>query len=136
MTFMRIFTFCPVLYETMAESAPNKSQLLHILAQKTGMTYAQASRMYDVLVEITEESLKKHGTLMLPGLLKITMLDRAARPSCRGINPWTQEAMTIKAKPAHKGIKLQALKGLKDMIKIDGTDESPRELSIAKEPEP
>jgi len=56
------------------------------------------------------------GEFILPGLLKIQAVKKAATKARQGINPATQEPMTIPAKPAHKVVKVKLLKKLKDMV--------------------
>jgi nucleoid DNA-binding protein len=41
---------------------------------------------------------------------------RPARKARKGINPFTGEETTFAAKPAHTVVKVQPLKGLKDMV--------------------
>lgn len=55
------------------------------------------------------------GKFVMPGLLKINVVKKAARPARKGINPFTGEEVIFKAKPAHKVIKIKALKKLKEM---------------------
>jgi nucleoid DNA-binding protein len=40
---------------------------------------------------------------------------KPARPARKGVNPFTGEEVMFKAKPAHKVIKIKALKKLKEM---------------------
>lgn len=55
------------------------------------------------------------GKFVLPGILKITVVKKAARPARKGINPFTGEEVVFKAKPAHKVVKIKALKKLKEL---------------------
>jgi nucleoid DNA-binding protein len=48
--------------------------------------------------------------------MKIKVVNKPARPARMGVNPFTGEEMMFKAKPASKGVKVLALKGLKDMV--------------------
>ncbi len=66
------------------------------------------------LIELHVKS-KGPGKFVLPGLLKINVVKKAARPARRGINPFTGEEVMFKAKPAHKVVKVKALRKLKDM---------------------
>lgn len=56
------------------------------------------------------------GKFVYPGLLKIVVVKKPARPARKGINPFTGEETMFKAKPAHKVVKVKALKKLKEMI--------------------
>ena len=56
------------------------------------------------------------GEVLIPGLLKLNIVDKPATPKHEGVNPFTKEPMTYKAKPARKVIKVRTLKALKDAI--------------------
>jgi hypothetical protein len=44
------------------------------------------------------------------------VVKKPATKARQGINPFTKEPMTFKAKPARKLVKVRALKGLKDSL--------------------
>lgn len=67
-----------------------------------------------LLIELHVKS-KGPGKFVLPGLLKINVVKKPARPARKGINPFTGEEVMFKAKPAHKVIKVKALRKLKEM---------------------
>jgi DNA-binding protein HU-beta len=52
----------------------------------------------------------------LPGLLKLIVVDKPATQQHEGVNPFTKEPMTFKAKAARKVIRVKSLKVLKDSI--------------------
>ena len=56
------------------------------------------------------------GTFTVPGLMKIKVVRKPATKARKGTNPFTGEEMMFKAKPARNVVKVQALKGLKDMV--------------------
>jgi nucleoid DNA-binding protein len=49
--------------------------------------------------------------------MKIKVVRKPATKEREGINPFTGEKTIFKAKPARNVVKVQALKGLKDMVK-------------------
>jgi nucleoid DNA-binding protein len=67
-----------------------------------------------LLIELHVKS-KGPGKFVLPGLLKINVVKKPARPARKGINPFTGEEVMFKAKPAHKVVKVKALRKLKEM---------------------
>ena len=71
----------------------------------------------DELAVIIERHIKKRavGEFALPGLLKIKTVKKPAKKARKGVNPFTGEATTFKARPASTGVKVTALKRLKDM---------------------
>ena len=55
------------------------------------------------------------GIFVVPGLVKIKLVEKPATPEHKGINPFTQQETVFKAKPARKVVKVRPLKALKDM---------------------
>jgi nucleoid DNA-binding protein len=53
---------------------------------------------------------------VIPGLLKLTSVKKAAVPAREGINPFTKEKTMFKARPARTVIKPRPLKALKDAV--------------------
>ena len=49
--------------------------------------------------------------------MKIIVINKPATKAREGINPFTKEKTTFKAKPARKVIKVRPLKALKDFAK-------------------
>jgi nucleoid DNA-binding protein len=96
----------------------NKSQFVIAMAEKSGLNPKQASSALDALNVIVVEQLGKRGPgdVLIPGLLKLNVVDKPAISQHEGVNPFTKEPMTYKAKPAHKVIKVRVLKALKDAV--------------------
>ena len=67
---------------------------------------------------IVAEQLGKRGPgeVLIPGLLKLFVIDKPATRQHKGINPFTKEPMIYKAKAASKVIKARPLKALIDAI--------------------
>lgn len=94
-----------------------KAQLFKNIAADTGLTQAQVDQVFAALEKVIKSELKSSGTVSaLPGLLKIKKVDKPMRKARMGRNPATGEQMMFKAKPASKGVRCTALKGLKEMV--------------------
>ena len=93
-----------------------KSQLLSEVAERSGTTKKLAGEVLDALRDVVIEQLKVKAPVTVPGLLKFTLKDKPAVPARTGINPFTKEPTTFKAKPASKAVKAQPLKALKDAV--------------------
>ena len=95
-----------------------KAQLLSAIAEETGLTRRQVADVMDSLGGQIQRHIKKRaaGTFTLPSLLKIKTVRKPARKARKGINPFTGEETTFAAKPAHTVVKIQPLKGLRDMV--------------------
>lgn len=103
---------------TAVQQPMTKAQLLSVIAEETGLTRKQITEVMDSLSGQIQRHIKKRGPGMftLPGLLKIKTVRKPARKARKGINPFTGEETTFAAKPAHTVVKIQPLKGLKDMV--------------------
>jgi nucleoid DNA-binding protein len=107
----------------MAKKAPtikdrySKTQILDEIAANTELSRKQVGAVLDGLTEIIEGHIKKNavGEFVLPGLLKISTVRKPATKARKGINPFTKEEVTFKAKPASTTVKVRPLKKLKDM---------------------
>jgi len=102
----------------MTNTRMNKSQFVAALAEKSGLDKKQATSALDTINTIVAQQLGKQGPgeVLIPGLLKLSIVDKPATPKHEGINPFTKQPMTYKAKPARKVIRVRTLKALKDAI--------------------
>jgi DNA-binding protein HU-beta len=102
----------------MPDKRMSKSQFVATLAEKSGLDKKQATSALDMINAIVAQQLGKRGPgeVLIPGLLKLNVVDKPATSKHEGINPFTKEPMTFKARPARKVIKVRPLKALKDAI--------------------
>jgi nucleoid DNA-binding protein len=100
------------------QSPMSKSQVLSEVAENTGISRKQAAAVLEEITTLIKRHIGKKGpgTFTLPGLFKITTVKKKAVPARKGINPFTGEETTFKAKPARTVIKVRALKKMKDMV--------------------
>lgn len=96
----------------------SKSQLLSEVATSTELSRKQVALVLEELTGVIKRHIGKKGpgTFTLPGLFKVTTVKKKAVPARKGINPFTKEETTFKAKPARTVIKVRALKKMKDMV--------------------
>lgn len=106
----------PAVVKPIAERQ-NKTQILQHISDVTELNKKQVQAVLDELTNIIEGHIKKKGVgeFVLPGLLKITTVKKPATKARKGINPFTGEEVTFKAKPASTSVKVRALKKLKEM---------------------
>ena len=95
----------------------SKTQILDQIAESTELSRRQVAAVLDSLSDVIEAHVKKNavGEFVLPGLLKINTVRKPAVKARKGINPFTKEEVTFKAKPATTVVKVRPLKKLKDM---------------------
>src|SRR4051794_22881315 len=96
-----------------------KSQILTSIAEQAGLSRKQVSTTLEALSGMIKQGVSKKGPgiFVLPGLMKITVINKPATKARKGINPFTKEEQMFKAKPARRVIKVRPLKALKDMAK-------------------
>lgn len=88
-----------------------KAELVVKIADKAGMTKANAERALNAFLESVEDTLVKDGKLMLTGFGTFAVESRKAR---KGRNPRTGQEIEI---PASKVVKFRPGKLLKDAVK-------------------
>ncbi|EKD92243.1 MAG: DNA-binding protein [uncultured bacterium] len=103
---------------TIKVTAPlKKSQLYSHLAECTQLTRKDIANVFDALSEVTQSHLKKGapGEFTVPSLMKIKIIHKPATKARKGINPFTGQETTFKARPARNVVKVRPLKALKEM---------------------
>lgn len=88
-----------------------KTDLVQVVADKTGLTKKAAGEAVDALVNAVADAMKAGDEVMLTGFGKFYVSKVAAK---QGINPQTLKPLTI---AAHNAPKFKAGKALKDAVK-------------------
>ena len=97
-------------------AAPTKSDVVNQICKDAELSRKQVAAVFESLNGIIKKSLRGYGMFTLPGLLKMKVVKKPATKARQGINPFTKEPMTFKAKPASKKIRLLPLKSLKALV--------------------
>jgi nucleoid DNA-binding protein len=102
----------------MASKRMSKTQFVAAVAEKSGLTKRQANAALEAINTVVARELGKKGPgeVILPGLLKLSVVNKPATHQHEGVNPFTKEPMTYKAKAARKVVKVRALKALTDAV--------------------
>ena len=96
--------------------APTKSEVLTQISKDTNLSRKQVASVFDSLGGVIKKSLRGNGLFTMPGLMKLKVVKKPATKAREGINPFTGEKMTFKAKPASKKVRVLPLKSLKAMV--------------------
>ncbi len=96
--------------------APTKSEIMATIAKDTELSRKQVGAVFDSLNGVINKSLRSHGIVTMPGLLKLKVVKKPATKAREGVNPFTKEKMMFKAKPASKKVRALPLKNLKAMV--------------------
>lgn len=95
-----------------------KAEVYSELAEKTGLGKREIASIFSAMSELIGKELSKKGPgqFVVPGLLKLKVVRKPATKAKQGVNPFTKEPMTIKAKPARNVVKAVPMKGLKELV--------------------
>ena len=101
-----------------APKPPTKTEVYSSIAESTGVSKRDVSGVFDALNDQIQKALTGRGpkSFTIPGLCKIVVQNKPATKEREGINPFTGEKTTFKAKPARNVVKIRPLKKLKDMV--------------------
>ena len=96
-----------------------KTEIIANIVTATELSKKDVTAVVDALTEEIKNSFGKKGAnaFVLPGLIKIDLKQVKAQPAKKGVkNPLTGELYDRPAKPAHKKIRVRALKALKELV--------------------
>ncbi len=98
--------------------ALNKTALVEKLAEVSNVEPRAVKAVVAALEAVMVASLHKKGakSFVMPGVFKATTVATPAKPARKGINPFTKEMVTFKAKPASVKVRLRALKKVNGAI--------------------
>ena len=95
-----------------------KSQVIQAVADahKQKLVRKDVAKVLESLASVGHRELKKTGVFVLPGFAKFLVIKKPATKARPGINPFTKEAITIKAKPARKVLKARPVNAAMDAV--------------------
>ena len=101
-----------------AGKPPTKTEVFSQIADDTGLSKKEVAAVFDSLQNQIRKALGRGGPkcFTIHGLCKVTVQHKPATKERQGINPFTGEETTFKAKPARNVVKVRPLKNLKDMV--------------------
>jgi len=94
----------------MAGKVMTKAQLVTLIAEKAGLTKANAAEILEIVAATAVAETKKNGQFVIPGIGKLVKSQRKAR---MGRNPQTGAAIKI---PAKTVVKFRVAKACKDAV--------------------
>lgn len=102
-----------------ATKPPTKTEVFSSIADETGLAKRDVAQVFEALNNQIKKALSGRGgsrVFTIHGLCKIVVQHKPATKERQGINPFTGEPTTFKAKPARNVVKIRPLKKLKDMV--------------------
>jgi DNA-binding protein HU-beta len=96
----------------------SKSELIQKIADQhsNSLTRKDIKGVIESLASVGYNELKKTGVFFVPGFAKFIVVKKPATKARKGINPFTKEPTTFKAKPARKIIRARPVKAVKDAV--------------------
>lgn len=104
-------------FKIVKDKPMTKTEMVRALAEMTGLTRKKVTEVFQGLEVLMGVHLSKGaiGKFILPRLLKMYVVRKAATKPRMGRNPFTGEEIMFKAKPARSLIRIKPLKGLKEL---------------------
>jgi DNA-binding protein HU-beta len=96
----------------------SKSELISKLAEEHAdkLSRKDVKSVLESLATVGYKELKKNGTFVVPGFAKFVVVKKPATKARKGINPFTGQETTFKAKPARKIVRARPVKAAKDAV--------------------
>ena len=93
-----------------------KSQLVEKISAQAGLSKSDVKGVLEALATTGYKELKKTGVFLVPGFAKFVVIKKPATKEREGINPFTKEPTTFKARPARKIVRARPVKAAKDAV--------------------
>ena len=96
----------------------SKSELIQNIAERHSdkLTRKDIKDVIESLAIVGYKELKKSRAFLVPGFAKFVVIKKPATKARAGINPFTKEPTTFKAKPARKVVRARPVKAVKDAL--------------------
>jgi len=93
-----------------------KGQIIGAISESVQLSKKEVQNVIDEFHSLIERSIKKRGIgeFTIPGIMKISTVNKPAKKARKGINPFTGQEQVFKAKPASIAVKIRPLKKLKE----------------------
>jgi DNA-binding protein HU-beta len=93
-----------------------KSQLIDVISESSAVSKSDVRAVIENMATVGYKELNESGEFVIPGFVKMTVVNKPATEARSGVNPFTKEPMEFAAKPASKTIKSSPLKVAKDAV--------------------
>ena len=93
-----------------------KTQLIDSIAEGTQLAKGDVKSVIDYMTTVGYKELNESGEFVIPGFVKMSVVNKPATEARTGLNPFTKEPMEFAAKPASKSVRASPLKAAKDAV--------------------
>ncbi len=106
----------PCLYKETIMAKMTKNQLIDAIAEGTQVSKGDIKAVIEQMATVGYKELNESGEFVVPGFVKMSIVNKPATEARSGVNPFTKEPMEFAAKPASKSVKASPLKVAKDAV--------------------
>ncbi|MCP3380036.1 MULTISPECIES: HU family DNA-binding protein [unclassified Bradyrhizobium] len=96
-----------------------KNQLIEAIAEGTEISKANVKAVIEQMASVGYRELNQSGEFIIPGFVKMSVVNKPATEARSGVNPFTKQPMEFAAKPASKSVKASPLKVAKDALRYE-----------------
>jgi DNA-binding protein HU-beta len=93
-----------------------KNQLVDAISESSQVSKNDVKAVIEHMATVGYKELNESGEFVIPGFVKMTVVNKPATEARSGVNPFTKEPMEFAAKPASKTVKASPLKVAKDSV--------------------
>src|ERR1700752_4401302 len=93
-----------------------KNQLIDAIAEETQVSKGDEKAGIKQMAPVAFKKGNECGEVVIPGFVKMSVVNKPATEARSGVNPFTKEPMEFAAKPASKSVKASPLKVAKDAV--------------------
>jgi DNA-binding protein HU-beta len=93
-----------------------KTQLIDAISESSAVSKSDVKAVIEHMATVGYKELNESGEFVVPGFVKMSVVNKPATEARSGINPFTKEPMDFAAKPASKTVKASPLKVAKDAV--------------------
>ena len=93
-----------------------KNQLIDAISETTEVSKADIKTVIEQMIAVGYKELNESGEFVVPGFVKMSVVNKPATEARMGVNPFTKEPMQFAAKPASKAVKASPIKAAKDAV--------------------
>jgi DNA-binding protein HU-beta len=93
-----------------------KNQLIGAISESSAVSKSDVRSVIENMATVGYKELNESGEFVIPGFVKMTIVNKPATEARSGVNPFTKEPMEFAAKPASKTVKASPLKVAKDAV--------------------
>ena len=108
---------CAFLYKNGSIMAKmTKNQLIDAIAEATQVSKGDVKAVIEQMATVGYKELNEAGEFVIPGFVKMSVVNKPATEARSGVNPFTKEPMEFAARPASKSVRASPLKVAKDAV--------------------